>query len=315
MNQVIEALSTQLLMPGRRVHCILYGGKDGTIVAVHGEQNPGSCRTVMDGVGVTGGQARFDIVWDDDSQSIALPEALIRRSVQWSILDESVDQTAVANAISRAAIEKARREAEAKAAKAQFEAARTALLEGHSKLRKVGPDEPLSGAKLVAANMRILLKEAFPKAKFTVRSDYDSVRIGWIDGPTGLEVDEIAAKFKAGHFDGMTDCYEYNESPWGEVFGSAKYLFTSREVSDVMLSTCIELLFECKSIAGNLKSCQKPDVESIRKGRTDLVPGLDCPVHEIVYALSRQYNLLTGLFVSSHRYSRFSYIIEAINKA
>lgn len=308
MNQVVELLKT-----GSRVHSILYGGRDGTVVAIHGEQDPSSCRTVFDGVGVTGGRARFDIVWDDSSMSRAIPESLIRSSSQWSILNESVDDAAVAEAISRAALEKARREAEAKLAKEQFEAAKKALHEGHSKLRKMGPDEPLNGTKLVAANLRILFKEAFPKVKFSIRTDYNSVRIEWTDGPTGREVDEIADKFKAGKFDGMTDSYEFKATPWGEVFGEAMYLFTSRNVSDVLLSTCLDKLWTCSLIEGNLKQCRKPDIESIRRGVTDSVPNLDCTVGDIVYKLARQYNMVTGAFVSSNRADQFSYLIKSIS--
>lgn len=297
---------------GQRVHCILYGGKNGTVVAIHGEQRPDLCRGIMGGVGVSGGSARFDIVWDDSSMSHAIPESIIHCSVQWSILDESVDEAAVAQAIGRAAIEKARRETDAKIAKEQFEAAKKALQEGHPNLRKIGPDEPLSGTKLVAVNLRILLKEAFPKVKFSVRSDYNSIRINWTDGPTGTEVDEIADRFKAGSFDGMNDSYEFTDTPWGDVFGSAMYLFTSRDVSDELLSICLDKLWGHPSLVGNLKSCAKPDIESIRKARTDIVPGLDCPVHEIVYALARQYNALTGTFVSWRRYSQFSFLLEAM---
>lgn len=309
MNQVVE-----LLKPGRRVHCILYGGREGTIVAIHGEQHPASCRTVLDGVGVTGGSARFDIVWDDHTMSNALPESLLRSSVQWAILDESVDESAVAEAVSRAAIEKARREAEAKLATEQFEAAKVVLREGHTKLRKMGPDEPLTGTKLVAANLRILFKEAFPKVKFSIRTDYNSVRIEWTDGPTGSEVDQIADQFKAGRFDGMTDCYESKATPWGDVFGYAMYLFTSRNVSDELLSTCLDKLWDCSSIQGNLKACRKPDIESVRRHVTDPVPGLDCTVADMVYGLARQYNMLTDSFVSNHRTSQFSYLIRAIEK-
>ena len=35
----------------------------------------------------------------------------------------------------------------------------------------------------------------------------------------------ICNKYEAGHFDGMTDCYDYDPSAWGAVFGDVRYVF------------------------------------------------------------------------------------------
>jgi hypothetical protein len=88
-------------------------------------------------------------------------------------------------------------------------------------------------------NIRILLKRNFPGVKFSVRSDYSSVRIKWNNGPTEKAVEEITSPFKAGHFDGMTDCYEYRRDAFGGAFGTAQYIFTSREI-DPGLRAAIE---------------------------------------------------------------------------
>ena len=46
MNALREADTVELLQIGARVHCTLYGGKDGTIYAIHGEQRPETVRTI-----------------------------------------------------------------------------------------------------------------------------------------------------------------------------------------------------------------------------------------------------------------------------
>jgi len=78
------------------------------------------------------------------------------------------------------------------------------------------------------------LKKAFPKVKFSIRSDYfaggNAVRIRWQDGPKTKEVDEIVGKYQYGHFDGMTDCYNYSNSR--EDIPQAKYVQTQRDISD-----------------------------------------------------------------------------------
>lgn len=112
------------------------------------------------------------------------------------------------------------RQVEAKA----FEAAKVALRKAYPHL--------IEGA--AAKNIRIELKQAFPKIKFSVRaksfSGGNDINISWTDGPTKKQVEAIANKYEAGSFDGMTDSYNYNHSPWTEVFGSSKYIFCNRQI-------------------------------------------------------------------------------------
>ncbi len=67
-------------------------------------------------------------------------------------------------------------------------------------------------AKLIRAE----LKKAFPLTKFSVTSESysmgNSIRIHWNNGPTTNAVKEISKKYQEGHFDGMTDCYEYSNT-------------------------------------------------------------------------------------------------------
>jgi hypothetical protein len=68
-------------------------------------------------------------------------------------------------------------------------------------------------AKLV----RAALKKAFPKTKFSVRSDVyaggASIDVSWTDGPCTKAVEPVAQQFHGGKFDGMIDMAT-NHSSW-----------------------------------------------------------------------------------------------------
>lgn len=99
------------------------------------------------------------------------------------------------------------------------------------------------GGVAAAKNMRTLFKREFPGIKFSVRSDYSSVNIGWDNGPTVEAVEKITNNFSGGHFNGMEDIYEYSSSVFGNLFGSAQYVFTSRgakEATDAIKAAIME---------------------------------------------------------------------------
>lgn len=55
------------------------------------------------------------------------------------------------------------------------------------------------------------LKKEFPGVKFKVNSESGSaINIHYVDGPSYESVDKIVSKYEMGHFDGMTDIYEYD---------------------------------------------------------------------------------------------------------
>lgn len=77
------------------------------------------------------------------------------------------------------------------------------------------------------------LKAKFPTTKFSVHSQNysggDSVRVSYYRGsnaPTCKDVEAITNKFQAGHFDGMTDCYEYSNKTEGP---TVRYVFVNEE--------------------------------------------------------------------------------------
>ena len=105
-----------------------------------------------------------------------------------------------------------------------------------------GGKQALTGAALCAKRIRSELAKAFPAIKFSVTSKSysggDSVHVSWTDGPTSEQVDRIAGKYEAGHFDGMTDMYEYCDrvqevtaSGKIETRPDAKYVMTNRHIS------------------------------------------------------------------------------------
>jgi len=78
------------------------------------------------------------------------------------------------------------------------------------------------------------LSEKFPATKFSVKSDGfsmgNAVRINWVDGPTRAQVEEITNKYQCGHFNGMDDCYYYdNRQP---NISQTKYVTCNRKMSD-----------------------------------------------------------------------------------
>lgn len=86
---------------------------------------------------------------------------------------------------------------------------------------------------LATKNIRIELKELFPKTKFSIKSSCfaggDNINVSWVDGPTVEEVNKIISKYEEGHYDGMNDIYEYNtDRSFNDEYGGVKYVFSNR---------------------------------------------------------------------------------------
>lgn len=82
-----------------------------------------------------------------------------------------------------------------------------------------------------AANLRKELKAAGITV-CSLRGDYNSVRVvlpADLDPALREKAAKIGAKYEAGSFDGMTDCYDYAPNAWGSVFGDLKYVFIELE--------------------------------------------------------------------------------------
>lgn len=138
-----------------------------------------------------------------------------------------------ADRIARLAIEKA---SEDDARARGLEATRSNPDYAHLTICKHG------GGVEAAKNLRKDLKKHFPGVKFSVRSDYDSVYVKWVDGPTRAMVEAIANRYQSGSFNGMEDIYEFSHSPFTTLFGGAKYVSCSRDLSDELEAATFESL-------------------------------------------------------------------------
>lgn len=99
-----------------------------------------------------------------------------------------------------------------------------------------------SGGVEAAKNLRKDLKKHFPGVKFSVRADYSSINVKWVDGPTRAMVEAIANRYQCGSFNGMEDIYEFSHSPFTTLFGGAQYVFCYRDLSDELEAATFERL-------------------------------------------------------------------------
>jgi len=85
----------------------------------------------------------------------------------------------------------------------------------------------------VAQTIRKELKEKFPDIKFSVRSEcfagWDSVDIYYTNGVPEDEIRKLVNKYESGHFDGMTDCYNYYLN---RDYPTVKFVMVNRKITD-----------------------------------------------------------------------------------
>lgn len=264
MSQILSA--TASIRVGQVIYTGLYNRGYGVVVAIRGEQAP---ETISGTVVRAGGRAEFDIVFKSGQRADRLPECILR-GVQWRVYEEVVSAAEV-QAYVFGAEQYAEAQAMAKAdSEAKFATAVAALKVDpkFSHLEQRGEGCPAAAVK----NIRKDLKKHFPGVKFSVRQSrgYSSVTVAWTDGPTAAQVEEVTGRYKAGHFDGMADCYEFSRSPFGEVFGSIQYINVSRTNSDELTSYAIAEAF--RRFGADLVGVEVPSVEDYRRGSLYLIP-------------------------------------------
>lgn len=229
-----------VLIVGTRVHCLLYGGKDGVIYAIHGEQRPQTVSSIASVI-MIGGNAYFDIVWENGTESMQVPESILR-SVQWTILPGIAGAEEISAMREHAAQEKERQERAAQEELGRFTAEAQALRANPTYASLEQGDDQCSG-KLAARNIREELKRVFPGTKFSVRKmHYGSVFIAWLNGPTPKQVEAVTSKYEAGSFNGSEDIYVNALSPWNTVFGGSKYISCNRAYSFDFLQAAVSAL-------------------------------------------------------------------------
>lgn len=276
---------SRLVSVGQRIHSILYGGRDGIVYAIHGEQHPESVQSLAHVV-MCGGGAEFDIVFDNGTISHRLPECILR-GIQWRIHAEIATADDIAAALANAATTQAHRAAQMSGARQRDddERARLATAIAYRHLRQ-GTD--VYSGRLAAANMRIELKRACPGVKFSVRiTCYGAVSVSWTDGPKQAEVEAICRKYKAGRFNSMEDSYGHAVQPWHHVFGGLEYLSVSRDESATLVAQAIETVYT--EYADKLASVPKPAPEQFRRGELIhvCVPDLTRDLHTLICAQLR----------------------------
>src|ERR1700733_14262469 len=83
--KTVSAKSTAKLVVGQRIYCSLYGGMDGIIYEIVGDQKPETI-SKLGGIGVMGGNADFRIVFTGERAHLStVPESIVLGSCQWSI--------------------------------------------------------------------------------------------------------------------------------------------------------------------------------------------------------------------------------------
>jgi hypothetical protein len=213
---------------GRVIYTNLYNRGRGVIYQVIGEPAPESVQSVG-GIMQMGGRCEVNIAFEYGGRSLRLPECILR-GVQWRLLDEvkSADEVAeiLASALSYEAAEKAK----ADEAKATFKAAAERSLAKGVAAGLIPESEFRAAGKrgsAAAFNMRLELKQAGIKAR--VKQDgYSCINVVVAEGDREA-AKAIALKYKAGNFDGMSDCYDYSPCPWGSVFGDVQYVFVMND--------------------------------------------------------------------------------------
>jgi len=139
----------------------------------------------------------------------------------------------------------------------------------------------LTPAAQTAKTIRHELREHFPNIKFSVRSSNfangDSVDIAWIDGPTRDEVETITGKYQDGHFDGMTDMYEYDDHK----LGGAKFISPQRRLSDEFKA----------ELQGEIEASLGEPIDGAKNYGSVAIKGMDHCLHgpwgsNLVYQLS-----------------------------
>ena len=107
----------------------------------------------------------------------------------------------------------------------------------------------LSTAAVVADRIRKILKEKYPAYKFTVKSESysggNNVNVSYTDFLPTETIEKHIKQFQAGSFDGMTDCYNYDENIHEidhkgilQTVPRVKFLFVNRSFSDTVRNDC-----------------------------------------------------------------------------
>lgn len=95
-------------------------------------------------------------------------------------------------------------------------------------------------------NLKAELVAKFPGVKFSVRGDHNSINVKYTDGPSKDDVEAIANKYKDGHFNGMEDIHENDNSAHGKAFGlvcgRVLYMSVERSYSAETMQSAVDIV-------------------------------------------------------------------------
>lgn len=209
----------------------------GAVVEIRGTQKPAECRN-LGGIVYYGGGADIKIATDTGTYC-DLPEAILRGGPPYVITNEIAGPAEIALLEAGIKAASAKRQADADAKAAARGKAREELPGLYPYLTRYASDSKVSGHALGAKNLRVELKRAFPGVKFSVTSSSfaggDSISVRWTDGPTSDAVNTIADRYQEADFEPMDDSTSYRDNVFAELFGGAKYVSCSRNITDAVL--------------------------------------------------------------------------------
>lgn len=144
-----------------------------------------------------------------------------------------------------------------------------AALANHPEYRKLiradGTVGDTSG-NLAARNLRTLLKQKWPDAKFSVRKrDYGAISVRWEDGPAKRDVEAVAALFDDHKFDAHDDYHWRRQNDFQQLFGSYSYVDIKRDESPELIAKCIDAVLKKVHLTDDIKSMVT--VENFNSGR------------------------------------------------
>jgi hypothetical protein len=173
----------------------------------------------------------YDVVLDDGRHFPGVYESNIggefnNKSCRFMVAEGQADAGEIAELMMKVTLRRAALKAKADEVAAVFAKAQAAALEAGKAMGLIPEAEFKAAGKRGSAaawNLRQELKAAGIKARVK-QPNYYAIDVVLSDDADKAAAKKIMAKYQAGHFDGMTDCYEYDPSAWGSVFGDVRYV-------------------------------------------------------------------------------------------
>lgn len=263
-TQINSNPAQETLVIGQKVYCSLHHAGTGYINRISGKQSPESCRSMLGGIGVMGGNATIHIVFDNYFSEV--PESLVRSSVQWEVYPDVISREELDKAIAETQTRldaKALAKAKANLEK-QTEETRQRTAPEYAHLTPCDEYNRLVTAK----NIRAELKKYFPGIKFSVRKGSGrgslSINVEWVDGPCREAVETKLENFKRIASYDVDDSAQYKRHAW--IFGTTEYLFCNHDYSDEVLQAAIDKINARYKVNGTVALYRQGNLPPLYEG-------------------------------------------------